>query len=47
MLFVLGLNVVMISNIFIYKFDVIMFDFEDVVVLKEKDFVCILVVYVL
>lgn len=47
MLFVSGVNVVMVSNFFIYLVDVLMFDFEDFVVLCEKDIVCCMVYYVL
>lgn len=44
MLFVPGANAAMISNSFIYKPDVIMFDLEDSVALREKDAARMLVV---
>ena len=37
MLFVPGANAAMISNAFIYRADVLMFDLEDSVILREKD----------
>lgn len=47
MMFVFGVNVVMLRDVFLYGVDLIMFDLEDVVLLKEKDFVCVLVYFVL
>lgn len=47
MLFVFGVNVAMVSNFFIYSVDVLMFDFEDFVVLREKDIVRRMVYYAL
>lgn len=46
MLFIFGVNVVMLSILFVYGVDVVIFDLEDVVVLCEKDIVCFLVYYV-
>lgn len=47
MLFISGVNVVMLSMLFVYGVDVVMFDLEDVVLLCEKDIVCLLVYQVL
>lgn len=47
MMFVFGVNVVMLRDVLLYGVDFIMFDLEDVVLLKEKDVVCIFVYFVL